>query len=279
MPAGRVAAKRQVCLRNRNIAWLWFYWLGITGAELCTGLASVRAGMWLHILLLSCLLLQAALTYRHSAGRLYLALCMAPLIRILSLALPLAGVTVVYWYAIISVPLFMGTLILIRLLGLRLWEVGIIPGNWSVQVAVGLLGAPLGLIEYFILNPRPLIEAPGWPEILVPAVVLLVCTGFLEELIFRGVLYRVASEAVGKRFGLFYSSFVFASLHITHLSWLDVLFVLGVAVTFAWIVGRYRSITGVSLAHGITNIGLYLVWPFFRAEIYEGFGLLHSGSF
>ncbi|RJQ30712.1 MAG: CPBP family intramembrane metalloprotease [Peptococcaceae bacterium] len=277
MPAGRAAAKRQNWLRNRNIAWLWFYCLGVTGAELCTGLVSVRAGMWLHILLLSCLLLHAALTYRHSAGRLYLALCMAPLIRILSLALPLAGTAVIYWYAWISIPLFIGTAVLIRLLGLKLGEVGIIPGKWPVQATVGLLGAPLGLIEYFILRPRPLIQTPGWLEMLVPAVVLLVCTGFLEELIFRGVLYRVATEAVGKRFGLFYSSFVFASLHITHLSWLDVLFVLGVAVTFAWVVGRYRSITGVSLAHGVTNIGLYLVWPFFQAEmaeIYESFSFL-----
>lgn len=268
MLTGRVEKKQQKRLRNKNIAWFWFYWLAITGAELCTGLISVKAGLLMHIALLIFLLLHAAMAYRHSFGRLYLPLCLAPLIRILSLALPLDEVAMVYRYVFIGAPLFAGTLIVIRLLGLKWGELGLKPGAWMLTAALGMTGAPLGFIEYLILKPRPLIQAPAWPEIIVPALVLLIFTGFLEELIFRGVLYRVAVDVVGNRFGLFYSSFVFTSLHIIQLSWVDLLFVFIIAVFFAWMAGRSRSIAGVSLAHGVINIGLYLLWPFFQADIY-----------
>jgi membrane protease YdiL (CAAX protease family) len=39
------------------------------------------------------------------------------------------------------------------------------------------------------------------------------------------------------------------------------LFVFGVSVFFSWIVSRTGSLLGVTLAHGLTNILLFLVVP------------------
>jgi len=41
-----------------------------------------------------------------------------------------------------------------------------------------------------------------------------------------------------------------------------VLFVFAVAMFFAWAVKRTGSLLGVTLAHGITNIMLFVVIPF-----------------
>jgi membrane protease YdiL (CAAX protease family) len=91
---------------------------------------------------------------------------------------------------------------------------------------------------------------------------LLLCTGFVEEFIFRGVLQRTAVEAFGG-WGIVYVSLLFAILHMGFLSWIDVVFVFVVALFFGWVVKKTGSLFGVTLAHGITNIVLYLIIPFF----------------
>jgi len=55
----------------------------------------------------------------------------------------------------------------------------------------------VALAEYFILAPEAMIAELTWQAIWLPAVILLLCTGFVEELIFRGVLQRSAVEALG----------------------------------------------------------------------------------
>ena len=62
--------------------------------------------------------------------------------------------------------------------------------------------------------------------------------------------------------GLVYVSALFAVLHIGHLSVADVMFVFLVGLVFASLVRRTGSLFGVTLAHGATNIGLFLVFPF-----------------
>ncbi len=57
-------------------------------------------------------------------------------------------------------------------------------------------------------------------------------------------------------------SLLFAVLHIGFLSLIDVVFVFAVALFFGWVVKKTGSLLGVTLAHGITNILLYLVVPF-----------------
>ena len=76
------------------------------------------------------------------------------------------------------------------------------------------------------------------------------------------MLQRTAVEAFGG-WGIIYVSLLFAVLHIGFLSLIDVVFVLGVALFFGWVVKKTGSLLGVTLSHGITNILLYLVIPFF----------------
>src|SRR4030042_1835678 len=45
-----------------------------------------------------------------------------------------------------------------------------------------------GVAEYFILLPQPMVSEFTWQAIWLPALILLICIGFGEEFIFRGVL-------------------------------------------------------------------------------------------
>jgi len=55
---------------------------------------------------------------------------------------------------------------------------------------------------------------------------------------------------------------VFTVMQLGNRSALQMLFVFAVALFFGWMALRTRSILGVTLAHGLTNVFLFLVFPF-----------------
>ena len=77
------------------------------------------------------------------------------------------------------------------------------------------------------------------------------------------MLQRTAIAVLGSWWGIIYISLLFAVLHMGFLSLIDLAFVFLVALFFGWVVKKTGSLFGVTLAHGITNILLYLVVPFF----------------
>jgi membrane protease YdiL (CAAX protease family) len=236
------------------------YLAALTAAEVLTTLVEPRVGLVLHGVLLTALLIHTALTWEHPTHKLLLSLAFAPLIRLLSLSLPLARFPLVYWYFIISVPLFTAAALVALTLRLSWAEIGLRVRAVRLQALVGLTGLIFGYVEYQILKPAPLAQSLAWEQIWLPILILLVSTGFVEELIFRGVMQRAVTEALG-RMGMLYVAALFAVLHIGYKSWVDVLFVFGVAIFFGWVVARTRSLLGVTLFHGLTNIMLFLVVP------------------
>lgn len=230
-------------------------------AEVLTALVEPRAGLVLHGLLLTGALLQSARWWDHPTHRFWLGVSLAPLIRLLSLSLPLRSLPMLSWYFVVSVPLFGAVFTLQRVLRISWDQMGIHGRGLPLQMLMGVLGPLLGMLEYRILRPAPLISGLNGGEFLLAALILMVCTGLVEELIFRGVMQQAALETMGAK-GLVYVSAVFAVLHIGYRSLADVLFVFGVALLFGWLAWRTRSIVGVSLTHGLINIWLFLVAPF-----------------
>ncbi len=259
--------------RRRSPEWLLLlpprqvalvYLVLLTLAEVLTTLIDARVGLALHSVLLFVILLHAGLTWEQPTHRLLVTLAFAPLIRLLSLSLPLAEFQRVYWYFITSVPLFLATFMVMRLLNFSLDQVGLNGRRLPVQVLVALSGLVFGFLEYQILQPEPLATAFSWQQLWLPALILLFSTGFLEELIFRGLMQSAAIQVLG-RFGLVYVALIFAVLHVGYKSVIDVVFVFVVGFFFGWVVLKTRSIIGVTLAHGLTNIMLFLVMPFIVA--------------
>ncbi|MBA7657677.1 hypothetical protein ES703_65617 [subsurface metagenome] len=238
------------------------YFLAITVAELITAIGEPVWGIFGHIIVLIAVILHSALTSRQPHQQLFLSLALVPLVRIISLSMPLANIPQAWWYPIIYAPLLVAALIVVRILGLRAEDVGLSFRLLPVQLVVGLSGLMIGVAEYLILKPEPVVVELTWQGIWLSALIFLVCTGFVEEFIFRGVLQHTALEAFGWR-GIVYVSLLFAVLHMGFLSWIDVVFVFVVALFFGWIVKKTGSLLGVTLAHGVTNTILYSVAPFF----------------
>jgi len=257
------------------------YLLAITVAEIASVVLPsfnsefLIAGLLLYTIILLVMLVDAARLDRFYQGRIILSLALVPLIRILSLTMPLTQVPRLWWYPLIYLPLFITTVAAARVLDYKPRDIGISLGSWPAQILVALLGLGLGYLEYIILSPEPLVASFTWQAALLPALLIFVFTGVTEEFIFRGVLQKSAVDLFGG-WGIVYISVIFAVLHIgwaagpdtAPLAWLDLPFALGIGLLFGWIVKRTGSLLGVILCHGVINVVLFIVAPFlFQARI------------
>ena len=238
-----------------------FYLLAITAAELITIYGDPIWGIVSHIAILIMVILQAAVDWRCPHRQLILSLALVPLVRIVSLSMPLVGIPQLWWYPIIYTPLLAAAIVVMRALGYGARDVGLNLNMLWAQLLIALTGIGLGVAEYLILQPEAMVAEFTWQAVWLPALLLSVCTGFVEEFIFRGVLQYAAVEAFGW-WGVVYVSLLFAILHVGFLSWIDVAFVFAVALFFGRAVKKTGSLWGVVLSHGITNVVLYLIAPF-----------------
>jgi membrane protease YdiL (CAAX protease family) len=232
-------------------------------AETVTAMVDPRLGLPAHAAILGLLVTLGARTTDYARRELYWTLTLAPVIRIGSLCLPLGQLPLMQWYPLIGVPIFTAAIAAARKIGYTPAQIGLSlkPGELPRQLALVPVGAVLGIGEYLIFRPAPLADRFALEDIWLPALILLVFTGFEEELIFRGLMQRASLRSLG-RWGLVYTNLVFAVLHIGYESVLDLVFVFLVGMLFSVFALRTRSIVGVTLAHGAVNISLFLILPF-----------------
>jgi uncharacterized protein len=238
------------------------YTVAIIGAEVVAVVGGVAAGtvcdavllgiLWTHYVLASRGAARS-LTPSHPLPRALPALALLPLLRILSVTMPVRVLPQISWYALIGVPLLLGVVITARVLDLSASGLVLrVQGWWPWQPLIALSGLPLAVIALALMQPEPLIARTdvGVGPVLVSALILLIFVGCTEELVFRGVLQHVAVDVFG-RAGLVWSSALFAFMYLGSLSPSYVLFMLLVGLFFAWCVDRTGSLWGVAAAHGV----------------------------
>jgi len=255
--------------RRRALITL-LYLLLIGAAELVTAYAAehgdvfARYGIIFHGLILFALLIHSARVVKADPefSQLLLVLILAPLIRILSISMPVAQFSYIAWFSIISIPVYIIIFTCVYLQQLSPRDIGlVVPAVKHLPLEFGmiLLAVPTGVMEYYILQPRILVE-PRLAALLVPVLIMVVCTGFLEELAFRGLMQYHATRTMGFA-GIVLISALFGVLHIGNLTILDVLLAGSIGFIFSLVVRKTGSLYGVSISHGIINITLFLIAP------------------
>lgn len=229
--------------------------------------------MGIHSTLVFTLLAHASILKEtdETMSRFLAVLSLVPLIRILSLALPFTPFTELQWLLLMSLPLVAGPVTLMLVLRLRPRDAHLRLGalrGLPLQGAVALSGLGLGVVEFFILEPEEAwIPALEVGTLVSAALILGLATGLAEELIFRGLLLSRAETVYGRLPALLLVSLLFAALHIGFVEdWrtaLDLPFVFGVGVYLGLVVQRTQNLSGVIVAHGLANVSLYLVLPFY----------------
>jgi membrane protease YdiL (CAAX protease family) len=238
------------------------YLVAIAGAETVAFFSVPQWGALGHIAILIVIIVRSALVNKYFHQRLILPLALVPLMRILSLAIGTVNIPEIWLYPAVYVPLLVATVVVVRILKYSATEIGLNSQWLGTQLIVGGTGTLFAFISYHILKPDPLIADLTWHEFWLPALILLLCTGFIEELVFRGVIQHSVVKEFGG-WGIVYISLLSAVLYIDFLPVPWVGFVFLISLYFSWIVKDTGSILGAALAHGICNIVLFLVAPFF----------------
>jgi membrane protease YdiL (CAAX protease family) len=246
----------------RNLAIAIIYLLLISTAEIVTVLVDPAAGIIFHATIMIGLIIHGSILQQGPFRRYLIILALAPLIRLLSLSLPLAmfDIPIMYRYVIVGVPLFLAVYFSARSVGLTANRLYFTWKGWPSQLLFSLIGLILGVCEYFILHPPALVPSASWFNIAMGVFILFVFTGFLEELIFRSLLQVTGVQLFGGT-AIWIISILFGILHIGYFSTFDVVFAASVGLFFGYFALKTRSILGVSLAHGITNVTLYIILP------------------
>ncbi len=238
------------------------YVIFIAAAELVTAYYMYWGGVF-HFAILVALFLHSVFIPDRALSNLLTAMTCAPLIRILSLSTPLAFSSQMSWFAIISIPVFITGFTLAYVQGLSAKQVFLTRPKmryWPLEIGAMVLAFGIGLIEYHLLEPSPLVDF-NVTEMIAPAIILIVNTGFLEEFVFRGLMQQNAEQLAGFH-GIVLISVLFGVLHITNLVFLDVIIAGSAGFLFALVVRKTGSIWGISMAHGIANISLFLIAPY-----------------
>lgn len=255
---------------RKEIILAIIYFLGLTIAETLVTYFNLEIGLILETVILFALLVNSSLTTSSYNFSILLRSMMAlPLIRIIGLSIPMMHIDSLYWFPIMSIPLFATSFTIMWSQGLSFKNVGFVWGNIPVQLAIAMTGIFLGTIEYMILQPKPLIGTFNMETLIFASIILIISTGLGEEILFRGIIQKNAMNVFGVASGLLYTALLFTTLHIGWNSLYDLIFVFLVGVFYGMAFYKTKSILGVTLSHGISNAFLFLVIPFYAPLVYS----------
>jgi membrane protease YdiL (CAAX protease family) len=229
-------------------------------AEIALLLGGLVPGTVGHTIALLGLLGLGRARWDRPEGRLALALAVIPVMRLASIALPAVIVPEDRWYVLIGIPTFLAIGFAARALALRPASLGLRRTPWRDAAILAAAGAALGLAGFVIGEPDPLPTGISLAEIVVTSIVLVVFGAFLEELLLRGLVQRVAAELVGGR-AVIVSAALTGLLYLASLNPRYVVFMVAIAVLFGLVARRTGSIAGPVAGHAVLLWTQLVLWP------------------
>ena len=187
-------------------------------------------------------------------------LTLLPLMRILSLALPLGSLPVISRYITIGGSVLVSAAMTGRLIGLHSSELGLRVDSWRRQLKIAVVGLPLGLLGYVIAKPAPLTNHASIAVLVGQILVLAVFVAFAEELLFRGMLQATLHRVAGLS-GVAWSTLLFTAAYLGTRDLAFIPFVALIGLLFGACARRTGSIAGATMAHALLLAGLLVVWP------------------
>ena len=227
-------------------------------AEFLIFLGKPSAAMPIHALNLILLILSSI----YINNRIYPALMLLPLFRLLNVAMPVFFDLTLYSYSMVYAPMFIPIHFLLKDGFVGRAEAGMtFKGFWFYLPLAISVGFALGWGEYNVIHPQLLTPDANIKEILILIVTMIFFVGIVEEFIFRSSLQTILEERLGSVAGLLLASVIFGFMHSGYRLPLELLYVTFAGVIFGLLFWLTRSLPIISLAHGVTNISLFLVVP------------------
>ncbi len=227
-------------------------------AETFLFLKYTNYGIILHIITLLALSLAASRVRDIEISNLLQVLALLPLFRILNITMPIFFTKTLYIFPLIYGPIFISIYYVAKNQKFSEREIGVSFEKLHIYFPASvILGMTLGRIEYSIITVQSLIPLPTFESFLVFTVIMLVFTGWSEELLFRSMVQTRLEQATGSMGGLIIASLLFGAMHSGYGTIYEVIFTTCAGFLIGYLFQRTRSLAFVALTHGMINIFLF----------------------
>jgi membrane protease YdiL (CAAX protease family) len=195
-------------------------------------------------------------------NRIYPALMLLPLFRLLNVAMPIFFDLTLYSYSMVYAPMFIPIYLLMKDGFISRSEAGMTSKGFFYYFPLAIaVGFALGWGEYNVIHPQLLTPNDDIKEIAILIGTMIFFVGIVEEFVFRSSLQTVLEERLGSIAGLLLASIIFGFMHSGYRLPLELFYVTFAGIIFGLLFWRTKSLPIISLAHGVTNISLFLVVP------------------
>lgn len=187
-----------------------------------------------------------------------------PLLRLLNLGTGILAFNPYLWLSGVYLLLLLSLVLLMRNYGVTLESLGIstaaVRNEWPLILGGILAGVVLGTVQWVL----DLEQAPTEPTIANTVMAILVTgllVGFVEELLFRGLLQEWLTEIVDVRVSIIIVSVLFAFMHSVWLNPLDVVFAFVVSILLGVVYAATRNFWFILLVHALINVMAFGIFP------------------
>jgi hypothetical protein len=138
---------------SKDKLFCWIFVLVVFGVEIFFAFQNIFIGFIIYLFIFTSLLIIASRKYQQSTYSLYLSLALIPLIRIISVAIPLSGIPEGFEFIAVSIPLFITGVIIAKIVGLTYTDLGFKFDGLHNKLLIGLLGILLGFAKFLLFQP------------------------------------------------------------------------------------------------------------------------------
>lgn len=235
--------------------------LYIVIAELLIFFGRIEIAVWVHIGVLLTLSLSNIFLKNPKIHKIYMPLMLLSVLRIVNLSMPIFSKTL-YTFIFYYIPLAIPVAAIIVHQRNSFEEIGITKKHLLIYIVLAVpLSFLLGLGEYMVIRPGYLIPDLSFENLLMLIIIMVLCVGLVEELIFRSILQSRLEQALSIPEALLITSLLFGLMHSGYGNYYEILYTSFVGLVIGLIYYKTRSLPFVAVLHGCINVFLYGILP------------------
>jgi len=236
--------------------------LCITTAELLIFSGRMGAAVWIHIGTLVALSLSNMFIKDREVHKIYQALMLLPVLRLINLSMPIFFETTLYTFILVYGPLAIPVVFIVIYQKHSVEQIGISMKNIGTYMILSVpLGFLLGLGEYMTIRTGYLIPDLTFENLLKLTIIMVFFVGLVEELIFRSILQTRLEEALNVQEALLITSLLFGLMHSGYGTFHEIFYTSFVGFIMGLIFYKTRSLPFIAVLHGFVNVFLFGILP------------------
>ena len=231
-------------------------------AELLIFAGKMQIAIWIHIGVLIALSLSDIIIKNLKVYRIYQALMLLPILRLVNLSMPVFFNTTLYTFVFVYGPLLVPLALIVINQRSSFESIGITAKNLPVYIIISIpLGFLLGLGEYLTIRPGYLIKELSIVNLLILTFIMVFFVGLVEELIFRSILQTRLEDALGVKEAVLIAGLLFGLMHSGYGTFHEVLYTGFVGLFMGFAFYKTKSLPFVVVLHGLVNVFLFGILP------------------